>query len=375
MRHRYSTHRAARRGGTWVLAAALAAAVTLALAPAAGAKPQTVGGGTTTLKMKKAVAEFFADTGTKVKAIDPAKDKKSGIQFPIKKGELDSKKVKGALKHDGGLELKGDGGEAELTKLAAKFGKSSKLTAKVDKQNTALFELATDNAKAKEKSGTITYSGIKVITTMKGATLIEEITDMELQDPELVFGKLKVSAQAGDLILDGGNANLALDGAFTGGGLSASAIEPATQGAGKLRFPITGGKVNPDGASGTMRTDGGLRLSQGGTNLDLTKLRIKLGNGEITAQVAGNRITFASFDPAEVTVTVTVTGKKVTVTGIEAALTADGATAVNEAFGGTAFSEGQALGSFEVKATVRAGGGGGGDKEPEEPQEPEPENG
>ncbi|MGH2993137.1 MAG: HtaA domain-containing protein [Solirubrobacterales bacterium] len=355
MRHRYSTHRAARRGGTWVLAAALAAAVTLALAPAAGAKPQTAGGGTTTLKMKKAVAEFFADTGTKVKAIDPAKDKKSGIQFPIKKGELDSKKVKGSLKHDGGLELKGDGGEAELTKFAAKFGKSSKLTAKVDKKNTALFELDTDNAKAKEKSGAITYSGIKVITTMKGATLIEEITEMELRDRELVFGKLKVKAEAGggELSLTGGDAGLVLDPAarskFDSQGITRNVVSPATRQGDAFGFPVLGGEVTEDGSSGDVRLDGGIRLTKGGTNLELTKMRIHLGDGEITAIVDGQRRTVMSFNANKVEAT--VTGDNVTLSGIAAKLTEEGAGAINDAFGGSAFSEGNPLGAFEVEAT------------------------
>ena len=348
-----SAHRTARRRGTWAVALALAAAVALALAPGAMAKTEPVIGGKTTLKIKKSFAEFLADTGTKLKAVDPAKDKKSGIQFPIKSGELDAKKVKGSLKHDGGVELKGDGGEAELTKLSAKFGKSSKLSAKVDKKNTKLFDLDTDNAKAKEKDGTITYSGIKVILTSKGTTLIEEITDMELEDDATVFGKLKVAATPGDLTLDGGDANLALDSAFTSGGISASAIEPATQGAGKLGFPITSGKVSPEGGSGNVRLDGGLRLSQGGTDLDLTKLRIDLGKGEISAVVAGNRITFASFDASKAKVE--VKGKNVTITGIKAELTADGATAINEAFGGTAFSEGQTFGDFEVEGTTTSG--------------------
>jgi hypothetical protein len=359
-------HRTARGRGTWAVLLALSAAVLLALAPGAVAKTEPVSGGKTTLKIKKAVAEFLADTGTEVKATDPAKDRKSGIKLPIKKGELDAKKVKGSLKHDGGIELKGDGGEAELTKFAAEFGKSSKLKAKVDKKNTALFELDTDNARAKDKNGTITYSGIKVILTSKGLTLIEEVTDMELEDRETVFGKLKVAATPGDLVLEGGDASLSLDSVFTTGGASASAVAPATQGAGKLGFPVTGGKVAPDGGSGTVRTDGGLRLSQGGGNLELTKLRINLGNGEISGQLAGNRITFASFDASQAEVT--LKKKNVTITGIKAELTADGATALNEAFGGTAFSEGQAFGDFEVKAIPKSSGGGGGDE-----AEPEPE--
>lgn len=345
-----STHQTARRRGTWALIPALAAAVTLALAPSAMAKTEPVAGGKTTLKLKKSFAEFLADTGTKLKAIDPAKDKKSGLQLPIKSGELDSKKVKGTLKHDGGVELKGDGGEAELTKFVAKFGAGSKLTAKVDKKSTALFDLDTDNAKLKVKNGTTNISGVKVILTEKGTQLFEEITDMEFEERDMTYGKLKVAAEPGDLTLDGGDADLTLESAFNSGGITASAIDPATQGAGKFGFPITAGKVSPDGGSGSVRLDGGLRLTKGGTNLDLTKPKIDLAAGEISAVNAGNRGTILSFDADQPNTT--VKGKAVTITGIEARLTADGASAINTAFGGSAFSQGQAFGEFEVKGTT-----------------------
>jgi hypothetical protein len=340
----------------------------LALAPGASAKVEPVGGGTTTLKIKKAIAEFLDDTGTRVRAIDPAKDKKSGLQFPIKSGELNDKKAKGKLKHDGGFELRGDGGRVELTKLAAIFGKNSKLKAKVEssklrakgaKKSTKLFDLDTDNAKVKGKGEEIKVSGVKATLTSKGAAMIEEVADMELDDPDVVFGKLKVAAQKGDTRLDGGNADLALAGSATqtlnNQGINSSPIDPATRDAGKFDFPIAGGKVRADGRSGTVRLDGGLRLAKGGTNLDITKPRIDLARGEVSAIIAGNRGALLSFDAAKAKVT--AKPKKVTVTGIDGALTADGATAINEAFGTTAFREDARFGTFEVKGTVNSGGG------------------
>jgi hypothetical protein len=345
------THRAVRRQGTWVAAAALATAATLALAPGAFAKPEQVSGGTTSLKISANVGEFLADTGTKVKAIDPAKEKKKGYGFPIASGELDDKKVKGSLKHDGGLELRGDGGKFELTRLQAKFGKSSKLKAKLDGKNTALFALDTENAKAKESDGTIKVTGVKVLLSAKGVRLIEDVTEMQLEDREVVFGKLKVAADTGgeEIALSGGDANLALDRAFTSGGVSASAIAPATLAGGEVGFPVAGGKVNADGGSGSVRLDGGLRLTRGGTNLDLTKPRIDLADGEITAAVSGDRVALASFNPAGATVR--VQGDEVRITGVDAALTSDGARAINQALGGNAFAEGDSFGTFEVQAT------------------------
>jgi Htaa len=111
--------------------------------------------------------------------------------------------------------------------------------------------------------------------------------------------------------------------------------------------------VSPDGDSGVVRLDGGLRLSRTGTNLDLTKPRIELGKGQIGAQVAGNRTAIVAFDAESATTTLKAT--KVTITAIEAALTSDGAAAINEAFGGSSFSTGDALGRFEVQGTTQAG--------------------
>ena len=229
------THRSVRRQGLVVAAAAMATAATLVLAPGASARPEQVSGGTTSLKISANVGEFLADTGTKVKVIDPAKEKKKGYGFPIASGELDNKKVNGTLKHDGGLELKGDGGKFELTRLQAKFGRSSKLKAKLDGKNSALFDLDIENAKAKESDGTIKVNGVKVLLSAKGLRLIEDVTEMELENRDVVFGKLKVAAETGggEVTIDGGDGELALDNAFTSGGVSASAIDPATQGAGR----------------------------------------------------------------------------------------------------------------------------------------------
>jgi hypothetical protein len=345
------THRGGRRQGLVVAAAAMATAATLVLAPGAFAKPEQVSGGTTSLKIGSNVGEFLADTGTKVKAIDPAKEKKKGYGFPIASGELDNKKVEGSLKHRGGIELKGDGGKFELTRLQAKFGRSSKLKANLDGKNSALFDLDIDNAKAKESDGTIKVNRVKVLLSAKGLRLIEDVTEMELEDRDVVFGKLKVAAETGgeELDLTSGDANLALDNAFTSGGVSASAIDPATQSAGRLGFPVIGGKVAEDGASGVVRLNGGLRLTKGGANIELTKPRISLTDGEITALISGDRVSVASFSLAGATVN--VDGAEVTITGIDSELTSAGARAVNEALDGNAFSEGDPFGRFEVRAT------------------------
>jgi hypothetical protein len=328
----------------------------MVLAPGAAAKVEPVSGGTTTLKISRNVGEFLADTGTRVKAVNPAKEKKSGFALPIVKGEIDNKKPKGSLNHDGGLSLKGDGGKAELTRFTAKFGKSPKLKAKVDGENSALFKLDTENAKVRTKGDTTTVKGVKVLLSRKGVTLIEEVTDMRLEDDDVVFGKLKVAAEVGggELSLTGGDAALPLDAAFrsalSGQGITSSAVSPATKAGNRFGFPVEGGKVAEDGSSGQVRLGGGIRLAKGTARLELSKSRIHVEDGKITTVVDGTRKELMSFDPNRVQPA--IGGDNVTLTRIEAKLTQDGAAAINDAFGGTAFSDGDAVGTFQVDATA-----------------------
>lgn len=342
--------RIVRRRGVGAVVLALAAVGALALAPAAGAKTEPVGGGSTKLKLTSKAADYLDENKSKVKAVDPASSKKSGFNLPIKKGELDTKKVKGQLKHDGALELKGPGGKVELTKFQAKFSKSSKLSAKAPKKNTKLFDLDTENAKTKTKGTTTKINKVTGTLTSKGVAVFEDITEMELSDPEMTFIKVKVAAEPGDLPLDSGDTSLTPDSSL-GSKLSAAGItlgpsSPATQKGDVVSFPVKSGDVGAGGGSGTVRLDGGIKLTRGGTTLDLTKPRINLAEGEITMVIGGERVVVLEFDADAAKVK--VDGKKVTVTKIDATLSGDGAKAINDAFGGSTFAAGDKFGKLEI---------------------------
>lgn len=375
MRTEADSNPTAGRRGIGAVATALAAAVTLSLAPGAAAKPQPVGAGTTTLKVNAAMGEFLADTGTKLRTIKPAKEKKAGVQLPITKGKLDTKKVKGQVRHDGGFELRGRGGKAKLTAFVARFAKAAELSAKVGKKNTPLFALDTANAKAKKKGSAVRITGVRVMLAPKGVALIERITEMELEDREVVFGKLKVNAEPGDIVLRSGNGTLTLHDsalqAFADAGISVSAVEPATaKPNGSFAFPVLKGKIGADGTSGNVRLDGALGLTEGATSLDWLKPRISLSKGEVRARGPEGAIAALAFDAAKLKVA--QKKKRVTVSRIRTALGAEGASAINEAFGTNAFSEGQQFGTFEVKGkTAKGGGGGKKDGKDEKPEEGE----
>ncbi len=342
--------RAARSRAAGAALVGLAAVVALAMAPAANAKTEAVGGGSTKLKLTSSAADYLDENKTKLKAVDPATSKKSGYDLPIKKGELDTKKVKGQLKHDGGLDLKGPGGDVELTKFSAKFSKSSKLSAKVDKKNTKLFDLDTENATVKTKGTTTKINKVTATLTSKGVATFQDITDMEIDDPDATFAKVKVAAEPGEVSLNSGDATLTPDSSLStklsGAGITLEPSSPATRDGDDLSFPVTGGSVGADGGSGTVRLNGGIKLSKAATTLDLTKPRINLADGEITMVVGGERFVVLEFDADKAKVS--VSGKKVSVTRINATLSEDGAKAINDAFGGSTFAAGDKFGKLAV---------------------------
>ena len=155
-----------------------------------------------------------------------------------------------------------------MTKLAAKFGKSSKLTAKVDGDKEKLFELDTDKAKAKQEGSTVTYSKVKADHDPQGrhpdrgghrhAAPGARVRVREPQGeggdgrrrgagerrrrrPRPRFGDADEAQRRGD---------------------HPAAVSPATRQGDEYSFPVLGGKVAEDGGSGEIRLDGGIRLAE-----------------------------------------------------------------------------------------------------------------
>jgi hypothetical protein len=167
-------------------------------------------------------------------------------------------------------------------------------------------------------------------------------------------------AEASGAKLRGGATTLALDpgtaAALTSAGISVSPIGPAGAGQEGIAFPITGGRVATDPVGGRIAHSGGLRLRDADT-VRLRKLVLRLDAApDLTARVGGRRVSILDLDLSQVQLA--LERRRLTVSGVRATLSADGAAALNQAFG-TQLPAGLTIGTATVDA--RLGGGDGDD--------------
>jgi hypothetical protein len=159
-----------------------------------------------------------------------------------------------------------------------------------------------------------------------------------------------------------GNTSLTLDKgtakALTRLGIAVKPLNPAAAKGRTVRFPITGGSLDPKSVSPALIThSGGLRLSHGKTKVDLRNFIIRVNNNAtLSAAIGGGkaRATIIKLDlskakisrprsggPAQI-------GTKVSKVGVK--LNKTGAQALNQAFHTTAFKAGLKLGTAVVDA-------------------------
>jgi hypothetical protein len=169
-----------------------------------------------------------------------------------------------------------------------------------------------------------------------------------------------------DVGLTGGSTTLKLKRstaqALDGLGVSVAPTGRARVAGGGVRFPITGGAIDPATAAGTIRHAGGLRLSAGGTRVTLASPRVAVGRQiNLSARIGGGRLHVAKLVGRA---RVSRSGFNTNVRGLRAELTQKAARALNRAFGVTAFAKGLELGSVVVRSRTdetelaRSGGTG-----------------
>jgi hypothetical protein len=117
---------------------------------------------------------------------------------------------------------------------------------------------------------------------------------------------------------------------------------------GGVRFPITGGHINPATAAGRIDHRGGLRLSAGGTRVVLKDYRVSVGKRiTLSAKVGKARVTILRLTGKA---KVKRSGFNTNVSGLKAGLTRAAAKALNGAFHVKAFKKGLRLGSVTVRS-------------------------
>ncbi len=158
--------------------------------------------------------------------------------------------------------------------------------------------------------------------------------------------KVKLVDGKTTLKLDSGTA-----GVLTDLGVTVGPVGSAKASKKGIAFPITGGRVDAETLEGKIKHSGGLSLTAGSTVVKLTRFYVNVdAKPDLTAKLGGARVSILDLDLSDLVRK--DQGSTVKLRGISATLTAGAATALNDAFGVTAFEKGLAIGKVKVKAIV-----------------------
>ena len=339
-----------------ILAVSLTA-LGLVAAPTAGAAKMKLGGGSTTLKLKPAIASALGDAGVKVRPVRPAAANGGGLAFPITGGTVDSATARGQIHHSGGLALSAGGTKVKLTSFTVRVGKrGASLSARAGSARIPALTLGLSNAKVRRSGLGLRVTGVRAALTGTAAGALNKAFGVSLFSRGLVIGTVTVNASPARVALRGGDTTLVLDpgaaSALGNLGVTVAPISPAKASGPGLSFPITGGRLNAKTFAGSVTHSGGIAVTAGGTRVELTRFTINVDAApDLTALVGGERVSILSLDLSGLTSS--VKGRRVTLGGVKASLTAAAAGALNGAFGVTAFTEGLVLGTATLSGQAR----------------------
>jgi len=341
-----------------LLTAALAlGAVTAAPASAATRSENTpIRGGATTLSLDAAVAGALTAADISVAPIDPATASPAGIAFPITRGVLNDGSGAGRLEHSGGLRIAKGDASVSLTDFTVTTGRHPGLTARVGDARVRIIDLDTDGARLSPSAFAVRIAGVEAELTRAAAQALNAALDTRVFSRGLVLGTVSVDARRARITIEGGDTRLAVDAgagaALASLGVQVDLIGPAFGARdGSLAFPITRGVLRGGDLAGQIEHSGGIRLTAGDTELELTRFVIDTVRGVLTAEADGIRIDLLALDvPAGQVSPVGMDDLRIS--GVPGTLTATAAQELNAAFGVTAFAEGLRFGVATVRAVA-----------------------
>jgi hypothetical protein len=339
-----------------ILALGAIVAALVVAAPAAGAKVK-LAGGSTTLKLAAGTAAALDAKGVSVAPLRPARVRGGGVAFPITGGSIAPASGAGRIDHSGGLALRAGGTRVALRNFRVHVGsKRAILTAQAGDGRLTVLSLSLANAQVTRNGLGTTIKGVRALLSGQAAKALNAAFRTHLFAKGLPIGTVVVRAAPGQVELARGATTLALDPgagqALQSLGVEAAPVDPATAGDGGLRFPITGGKLNAKTFAGRIPHSGGIRLSKGSTVVELTSFTINVDSDpDLTALLGGERVSILNLDLSPLDAG--VRGRRITLAGVRATLTAGAAQALNQAFSTSAFTEGLLLGTATVAARAR----------------------
>ncbi|MGI9539856.1 MAG: hypothetical protein ACR2N6_06890 [Miltoncostaeaceae bacterium] len=349
-----------RRTGLGAIAVAAAATAALAAAPMGAAQDDTVklAGGETRLHLDAGTAAALGGAGVNVAPIGPATARGTRVTFPITGGAINPATAAGTINHSGGIRFSAGGTTVNLRNFIVNTNNAG-LTAQVGGARARIIDLDTSKAKViRRGSGGVDTWVVRVDANLSttGARALNAAFNTKLFQRGTPIGRVDVRSTPAELLLRGGETTLQLSstaaGALTTLGVAAGPVAPATAGSSGLAFPVSGGKVARVGFAGRIDHTGGIGLSAGATNVNLTDFQINVDNApDLTGLVGGSRAPILNLDLSNSKTG--VSQRNVVVTNVGASLTNPAAAALNGAFSVTAFAGGLDMGTARVQAKVR----------------------
>lgn len=359
-----------------VAAAAGIAAAVGAVAPAASAQPPPntvqLANGETSLHLDGATAGVLTSNGVSVVPIGradivmpPVTAPASGtIEFPISGGSIVPNTGAGTYNHQGsGLRLRAGGVNVDLQNFVVN-SRNGTVSAQVGGSRVTILTLDTSDAVViRRGAGRIGTWIVRVDAELSGtaAAALNAAFDTDLFSAGIRLGRVDVKSSPAQVILRGGGTLLTpsdtVAQALQSLGVQVSNVPPAAANtAGALNFPVTGRRITlagPGGPSGTISHSGGIALSAGSTNVELTKFNINVDSQpDLTSLIGGaNRTSILDLDLSNSKIG--VSSQQLVVTNVATTLTPGAANALNGAFGVTAFQGGLDFGTARVQARVR----------------------
>jgi len=338
----------------------------------------------TTLTLNAATAAALTGLGVTVAPEGSATVSGSAVTFPITSGyvEIHSNHhhlpgyIEGSIQHYGsGLTLTAGSTKVTLSDFVVDPG-ASNLYASVNgvPDKTPLLQLdGRKVAVSKDGSGNVVLDGTVANLTEGAATALDSAFGTQAVKGGIPLGtvhlvaKGKANTYAGKVSavprIAGGATSLDLNpttaAALTSLGVTPGVTGTATVSGSTVSFPITGGTAvihankhyAPGYVDGVVLHEGsGLTLSKGSVSVALTNFSVDPGNsilyGDVNGTVPAANVPLLQLDGRPLTIT--AIGGKVHLDGTIANLTATSATALNKAFGVTAFAAGMPLGTAHI---------------------------
>jgi len=385
-----------RARGTMLSAVAMVAALAalLALAPFASAASDPLASGTTTLTLNKNLFKKLKKAGVKVIKVSPGTVKARTVTLPVLGGSLDPTNGLGTIEQSGGIKFK-HGKKSAVVKTIVVETTTNSLNANVAGKKMKLASVSGVSAARNGFGANVTIGSTKL--TSKAAKQLNKklgFTGKQAKKAPFKGGKGMGSALSETqpktvTVLPGGNASLvtslATDTKLAKVLVGIKTVAPTTETAPlppTFAFPISGGTIAPNAASGILQTTGGLQLVQEfkpgvETTMTLNAIYVDLGAKTATVEVSlkstvseeinklGNlgRSSIANISLTGATIKSNPSARTVSVENASATLQAVTAETLNSVFVGPFeavtktpaehFAEGDPLGTFSFTAQTQ----------------------